>query len=70
MKKTGTTRVTRKTGDPPLRGATDWERLDRMTDEEAAAAARSDPDAQPLTKAVLARFRRVPTAKALRQRSA
>lgn len=39
---------------------TDWGRLDAMTDEEVAAAARSDPDAQPLTPEQLARMRRVP----------
>jgi putative transcriptional regulator len=68
MKKTATTRVTRKSGDPPLRSATDWERLGKMTDEDVIAAARSDPDAQPLTKEEIARFRRVSPVKVLRQR--
>src|SRR5690349_12993843 len=68
MKKTATTRATRKPGDPPMRGNSDWERLDRMTDDEVIAAARSDPDAQPLTKGELARFRRVSPVKVLRER--
>ena len=47
---------------------TDWVRLDRMTDEEVTAAARSDPDAQPLTRQQLARMRRVPHVRLVRQR--
>ena len=39
---------------------TDWGRLDAMTDDQAVAAARSDPDAQPLTPGQLAKMRRVP----------
>jgi putative transcriptional regulator len=39
-----------------------------MTDAEVVAAARSDPDAQPLTPEHLARMRRVPSVKTLRQR--
>jgi putative transcriptional regulator len=50
------------------RGNTDWARLDAMTDEEVVAAARSDPDAQPLTPEQLAKMRRVSRVKALRQR--
>jgi putative transcriptional regulator len=46
--------------------APDWARLDAMTDEEVLAAARSDPDAQPLTDAQLKRMRRVPYAKHVR----
>src|SRR5262245_45564951 len=37
-----------------------------MTEEEVEAAARSDPDAQPLTEAQLKRMRRVPFAKHVR----
>jgi len=59
MSKTGTTRVTVKPGDPLPRGDTDWARLDAMTDEEIMAAARSDPDAQPLSPEQLAKMRRV-----------
>jgi putative transcriptional regulator len=68
MSKTGTTRVTVKPGDPLPRGATDWARLDAVTEEEIVAAALSDPDAQPLTPDQLARMRRVSRVKVLRQR--
>jgi putative transcriptional regulator len=68
MSKTGTTRVIVKPGEPLPRGDTDWARLDAMTDEEAMAAAQSDPDAQPLTPEQLARMRRVSRVKVLRQR--
>ena len=44
----------------------DWSRLDAMTDAEVMAAARSDPDAQPLTDAQLKRMRRISPAKHLR----
>ena len=37
---------------------TDWERVNKMTDEEVEAAALSDPDAQPLTEAELNQFKR------------
>jgi putative transcriptional regulator len=47
---------------------TDWRRLDAMRDAEVVAAVRSDPDAQPLTPAQLARMRRVPRVKVVRQR--
>jgi putative transcriptional regulator len=67
MSKTGTTRVTVKRGDTPPSGKTDWARLDAMTDEDALAAARSDPDAQPLTPEQLAKMRRVSRVKVLRQ---
>jgi putative transcriptional regulator len=68
MRKTGTTRVTVKPGDRLPRGKTDWARLRAMTDDEVMAAARSDPDAQPLTPEQLARMRRVSHVKVLRQR--
>jgi putative transcriptional regulator len=68
MSKTGTTRVTLKRGDPLLRGRTDWTRLDSMADKDLLAAARSDPDAQPLTPQQLGRMRRVSRVKVLRQR--
>lgn len=38
---------------------TDYARLNAMTDDEVLAAARSDPDAQPLTDAQIQRMRRV-----------
>jgi putative transcriptional regulator len=68
MSKTGTTRVTVKRGERPTRSKTDWVRLDAMPDEEVTRAARSDPDAQPLTAEQLAKMRRVPRVKALRER--
>ena len=68
MSKTGITRVTIKPGEPLPEGDTDWERVRAMTDEEVMAAALSDPDAQPLTPEQLARMRRVPRVKWLRQR--
>ncbi|MGQ0684456.1 helix-turn-helix domain-containing protein [Bradyrhizobium sp.] len=39
-----------------------------MSDEEAMAASRADPDAQPLTPEQLAKMRRVSHVKVLRQR--
>jgi uncharacterized protein (DUF4415 family) len=33
----------------PLKGKTDWKRLDAMTDAEVTAAAEADPDAKPMT---------------------
>lgn len=52
----------------PVESRTDWARLAAMTEEEIEANARSDPDNPPLTEAELARMRRVPDAKAIRQR--
>ena len=46
--------------------APDWSKLDAMTEEEILAAARSDPDAQPLTEAQLKGMRRVHFAKHVR----
>lgn len=68
MSRTGTTRVTVKRGEAQPRGKTDWRRLDAMTDKEVEAAARSDPDAGPLSRAQLAKMRRVSRVKVLRQR--
>jgi putative transcriptional regulator len=68
MSKTDTTRMTVKAGEAPPRGQTDWARVTAMTDDEVLAAAQSDPDAQPLSPEALARMRRVPPMKALRQR--
>jgi putative transcriptional regulator len=68
MSKTDTTRVTVKPGDTPRRGKTDWARLEAMTDDDVLAAARSDPDAQPLSPEQLAKMRRISRVKALRQR--
>ncbi len=68
MSKTDTTRVTVKAGEPLPKGATDWERLDRMTDAEVTRAALSDPDAQPLSPEQLEKMRRVSRVKLLRRR--
>jgi putative transcriptional regulator len=68
MSKTGTTRVTVKRGEPSPGGATDWGRIDAMSEEEVAAAALADPDAQPLSTEQLAKMRPVSRVKALRQR--
>jgi putative transcriptional regulator len=54
--------------DPKPVGRTDWERLDRMTDEEIEAAALSDPDAQPMTDEELARMFRPRELRELRAR--
>lgn len=68
MSKTGTMRVIMKPGEIPPRGKTDWARLNAMTDEEAIAAALSDPDAPPLTPEQSGRMRRASRVKVLRQR--
>jgi putative transcriptional regulator len=68
MSKTDITRVTMRPCEPLPNGATDWERLDRMTDEEITAAALADPDAQPSSPEQLARMRRVSRVKVLRRR--
>jgi putative transcriptional regulator len=60
--------MTVKPGDRLPQGKTDWARVRAMTDEEVTAAARSDPDAQPLTPEQLAKMRRVSRVKVLRQR--
>lgn len=68
MSKNNTSKVVRFSRDRLPTDRTDWARLKAMTDEEAMAAALADPDAQPLTKAQLARMRRVSRVKVLRQR--
>lgn len=65
--KTHKTRMTVKPGDPFPVGETDWARVNALTEEELDAAARADPDAQPMTPAQLAKMRRVSKVKALRQ---
>jgi putative transcriptional regulator len=49
------------------KGRTNWRRLDAMTDAEIEAAARNDPDAQPLTDADMKRMRRTSQAKIIRE---
>ncbi len=56
--------------DPEPLDKTDWERVDRMTDEEIEAAALSDPDAQPMTEEELARMFRPNSLRELRKRLA
>jgi len=61
------TRVTLDSANPP-RGRTDWRRVDALSDEEIERAARSDPDAPPLSDEDLEKFQRVVDVKALRRR--
>lgn len=68
MSKKATTKVVRYSRDKLPVDETDWARVNAMTDEQVVAAALSDPDAPPLTPERLARMRRVPRVKVLRQR--
>jgi len=54
--------------DPKPPDRTDWERLNRLTDDEIEAAALSDPDAQPMTDAELARMFRPRALREMRER--
>ena len=65
MKKGNTTKFRLRAKSPPK---TDWRAFDAMSEEERHAAALSDPNCPPATKAQLARARRVPSVRALRQR--
>ena len=47
---------------------TDWARVLAMSDEEALRNALADPDSQPLPPEQLARMRRAPDPRAIRQR--
>jgi putative transcriptional regulator len=47
---------------------TDWARLEAMTEEEIEANALADPDNPPLTDEELARMRRVPNPRRIRER--
>ncbi|MDQ2654353.1 MAG: hypothetical protein M3Z20_15070 [Chloroflexota bacterium] len=67
MKKNATTHAgselieqTSVTADVIEEEPTDWARVLAMTPEEVMEAARSDPDAQPMTREQLARMRRFP----------
>jgi putative transcriptional regulator len=64
MKKGNTTKFKLRPRKPPK---TDWRAFDAMSDEERHAAAVSDPDCPPVTEAQLARARRAPNVRALRQ---
>ena len=65
MKKGSITKFRLNPKRPPQ---TDWRAFDAMSEEQRHHAALSDPDALPATKAQLARARRVPTVRALRQK--
>ena len=65
MKKRSITKFKLNAKKPPK---TDWRAFDAMTEEQRHRAAVSDPDARPATEAQLARARRLPTVRALRQR--
>src|SRR5438132_13104460 len=54
--------------DPKPDSRTDWDRLNRMSDEEIERAALDDPDAQPLSDEKLARGFRPKALTALRKR--
>ena len=51
-----------------LRDPTDWDRVRKMTDAEVLRAARSDPDAQPLTARQLRQMMRVPDVRRVRRK--
>ncbi len=50
---------------PPM---ANWSRFDAMTEDERHAAALADPDAQPATEEQLAKARRRPDVKAIREK--
>jgi putative transcriptional regulator len=54
--------------DPKPESRTDWDRLNRMSDDEIDRAALDDPDAQPLSNEQLARAFRPKALIALRKR--
>ena len=49
------------------KGATDWKRVDALSDGDIARAAKGDPAARPLTKKERARMKRMPLAKQVRR---
>jgi putative transcriptional regulator len=65
MKKGNITRFKLNPKKPPK---SDWRAFDAMSKEQRRRAAASDPDASPATAAQLARARRVPSVRALRER--
>ena len=52
----------------PIESRTNWARVEAMTEEEIEANALSDPDNPPLTPEELARMRRVPDPRRIRER--
>ena len=65
MKKGNTTRFKLNQKRPPK---SDWRAFDAMSEADRHRAALADADALPATRAQLARARRVPTVRALRQK--
>jgi putative transcriptional regulator len=65
MKKGSTTRFKLNPRRPPK---SDWRAFDAMSEEDRHRAAVSDPNARPATGAQLARARRIPSVRALRQK--
>jgi putative transcriptional regulator len=65
MKRENITRFRLNPKKPPK---SDWRAFDAMSAKQRHQAALSDPDAPPATKAQLARARRIPTVRALRQK--
>ena len=69
MKKGRITRFKLDPRKPPKKDwRSDWRAYDAMTEEQRHQAALSDGDAQPATGAQLARARRVPSVRALREK--
>ena len=48
------------------KGTTDWDALDRLSDEEVERRAKSDPDGKPLTEEDLRKLRQSPRVRVLR----
>ncbi len=48
------------------KGTTDWEALDRLSDEEVERRAKADPDGKPLTEEDLRKLRQSPRVRVLR----
>lgn len=65
MKRENITKIKLNPRKPPK---SDWRAFDAMSEEERHQAAVSDPDAQPANEARLARARRLPSVRALRQK--
>lgn len=67
MRNVNITKARRRPAAKSARVKTDWRAFDALTDEEVEAAARSDPDAQPLTDADMKRMKRTPQVKIIRR---
>lgn len=53
-------------GETLPQGTTDWDALDKLSDEEVERRAKSDPDGKPLTEDDLRKLRRSPRVRVLR----